>query len=88
MAELHTIFTDDDMDGIYDDVHVVNVMEDSYPSEPIVVHHRSGNRNVAKSHSKSVFSGKTHFKIGLAIFIALAIIGIIPWIIGAIGLIF
>lgn len=89
MSELHTILTDDDMDGIFDDVHVVNSMEDSYPSEPIVVHHRPDNRNVAKSHSKSIFSGKTHFKIGLAIAIALASFSILSLVgIGLIVLIF
>ena len=93
MSDLHTIITDDDGDGIYDDIHVVNVMDDhSRPSEPVVVHHRHDRSSFHISKSTPIFSGKTKVKIAIAIFIiSVAFLLVVPsavWLISAISHLF
>ncbi len=64
MADLRTVFTDDDGDGVYDDVHVVNVMEEDSSRHHYQHYHKD---NYTSSHmgssSTSVFSPKTKLKI-------------------------
>lgn len=63
MAEFRTVFTDDDGDGFYDDVHVVNVMEeDSSSRQHHQPYHRDRNVSSATG-SSSVLSSKTKLKI-------------------------
>lgn len=69
MADLRTIFTDDDGDGIYDDIHVVNVMDETS--------HQNRSHHHEHSHSSSSYvsggsslnlSGKSKLKIAGIIF--------------------
>lgn len=68
MAELRTVLTDDDGDGFYDDVHVVNVVENSY-SHARPTHYHDNHDNSHKHYDSSsspmpkIFSTKTKLKI-------------------------
>lgn len=64
MAELKTVFTDDDGDGIFDDAHVVNVMEEDSSRQHYQHHHRDNyTTSHRRSRSTSVLSTKTKLKI-------------------------
>lgn len=72
MADFRTVFTDDDGDGFYDDVHVVNVMDshDYYPTNHTYSERHIHNSSSTGNHS-SVFSDRTKLKIALIVFSAL-----------------
>ena len=64
--DFKTIFTDDDGDGIYDDVHVVNTMEENYDYSFTYRPYKES----PVSFSKITFlSARTKRKIALAMFL-------------------
>lgn len=66
MADFRTVFTDDDGDGFYDDVHVVNVLDNDHyhPGHTNSESRRTYNYSSTGS-SGSVFSSRTKLKIAL-----------------------
>ena len=68
MSDLRTIITDDDGDGMYDDVHVVTVMEEDSSSTTYYPHHHHHSSSDTSSPS-SFFSFKFLGKAILVLFI-------------------
>lgn len=69
MSDLKTVFTDDDGDGIYDDVHVVNVMDNSnyYPTNHTYSQKRHNYSTSSTGSNSSIFSTRTNVKIALIV---------------------
>lgn len=77
MTDFTTVFTDDDGDGVYDDIHVVNPINDNghYHSAPDDSWGRDNYPR--KKSSPSIIPWNKKIKWGLIIFGVLAIGGIL-----------